>query len=286
MSYLDEISDLISKVPTSIVDVNEPRKRGRAPSQAFSEFLTNREQGDWAEGLIQRLVNESSGDYTAVKYGRSDDIVAGDAEFREFYEGYQDELDSIGKKPDLLLFGSGFANAIGLDISTKSHQEQSRYIEECRAGFEVRSSAFLVTQYEEFLKTRERKGRDFLSFTPKAEDVMVIYKWIENFNVPHYYIQVFFDRIYMIPFKRILEIITKPTNLNRVFYIEENAKNQFKSTVHIDIDCGVCLSEKVRPPDHHSRARILPRGRVLYHVTFSGGDAEFDKRAFLDELGL
>ena len=107
MSYVDEISTLISKIPRHIVDVNESRRRGRAPSQAFSEFLTNREQGDWAEGLIQRLINNNIRAYKAVKYGRTDDIVAGDPEFREFYESYQDELDSIGKKPDRFELGFG-----------------------------------------------------------------------------------------------------------------------------------------------------------------------------------
>ena len=90
----------------------------------------------------------------------------------------------------------------------------------------------------------------------------------------------------MIPFERILEIITTRGNANHVFFVERNAKNQFKSTIHIDVHSGVCLSKEVKPPVHKSKARILPRGRVLYHVTFSGGDAKFDDRAFLEELGL
>lgn len=46
MSYKDEISDLVSKIPETIVDLEIPRERGTAPTQVFSEFLSNREQGD------------------------------------------------------------------------------------------------------------------------------------------------------------------------------------------------------------------------------------------------
>ena len=33
-----------------------------------------------------------------------DDIIAGDENFKEFYEEYQNELDEIGKRPDILIF--------------------------------------------------------------------------------------------------------------------------------------------------------------------------------------
>ncbi|MDE5710835.1 MAG: AccI family restriction endonuclease, partial [Bacteroides sp.] len=43
---------------------------------------------------------------------------------------------------------------------------------------------------------KEVQKRDYLSITPKVEDIKVVYKWIETFNVPHYYFQVFFDKVY------------------------------------------------------------------------------------------
>ena len=42
--------------------------------------------------------------YVAVRYRKSDDLVAGEIGFDEFYNEFQDELDTIGKRPDLLVF--------------------------------------------------------------------------------------------------------------------------------------------------------------------------------------
>lgn len=43
-------------------------------TQAFSEFITNREQGDWAEDLLFRAIQEISRDIVPVRYGRTDKI--------------------------------------------------------------------------------------------------------------------------------------------------------------------------------------------------------------------
>jgi hypothetical protein len=42
MSYYETISTLIRTVPNTIIDWTIERKRGKPPTQAFSEFLTNR----------------------------------------------------------------------------------------------------------------------------------------------------------------------------------------------------------------------------------------------------
>ncbi len=130
------------------------------------------------------------------------------------------------------------------------------------------------------------KKRDFLSFTPKAEDIYAIYKWIKIFSVPHYYIQVFFDQVYAIPFKKILEIISDSSNENKIFFVEKNAKNQFKTTIHIDISQGFQLAEKIDFPDHWSESKELERGRLLFYVTFKGGKAYLDVNRFYEMIGL
>lgn len=104
MSCKDGIRELSLKVPKDIVsDFNQQRKRSKPPTQAFSEFLTNREQGDWAERLVFSAINKVNKRFVAVQYGKSDRLVAGKAGFKEFYESYQDELDHISKRPDILV---------------------------------------------------------------------------------------------------------------------------------------------------------------------------------------
>jgi type II restriction enzyme len=78
MTYYDRIKELTKAVPPTLVDFDVPRDPSRTPTQATSNFITNKEQGDWAEGLITRAINETSKNYVAVKYGKSDDLVAGE----------------------------------------------------------------------------------------------------------------------------------------------------------------------------------------------------------------
>ena len=113
------------------------------PSQASSEFITNKQQDDWAEDVIFRAINENSHNVVAVKYGKSDDLVAGDAGFEKFFRDYQTELDTIGKRPDILLFKKeDFDECLGYDISAKINDEIEQYVAKSIAGIEVRSSAF------------------------------------------------------------------------------------------------------------------------------------------------
>ena len=70
-TYYDKIGELTKKVPAVLVDFGLPRDPARTPTQASSNFITNKEQGDWAENLVFRAINETSKNFVAVKYGKS-----------------------------------------------------------------------------------------------------------------------------------------------------------------------------------------------------------------------
>lgn len=351
MSYYNRIRELTNNVPSELVDFDQPRDLSRTPTQASSNFITNKEQGDWAENLITRAVNETSETYVAVKYGKSDDLIAGEIGFDTFYQDFQKELDTIGKRPDLLIFKkSDFDKNLGFDISQLPHGQITEYVKKAVAGIEVRSSAFLIDRYELAMQTRtdnlkkialetkdlilaeysdilslparkfyidilngitfetlnatsfkvpgwkssarlielndlfkklktalkEIQKRDYLSITPKVEDIKVVYKWIETFNVPHFYFQVFFDKVYGISFEQILKIISNPDNDGTIFSVEKDTKNQNKTTIKINSKSGVPIASKVDEPLHKSVRKEMGRGRLLFYVTFKGGTAYFD----------
>jgi type II restriction enzyme len=347
MSYNDKIKALTKLVPTTIIDFDSERTPARTPTQATSNFITNVQQGNWAEELIFNAINESSKNFVAVRYGKSDDLIAGDEGFKTFFKEFQKELDTIGKRPDLLIFNtSDFDTNLGYDISKFSHDSITDYVKKAVAGLEVRSSAFLIEQYENFMKDRihrntnnaikirdqivndysdllnhpkrihyleylisledlfqssiprvpswrsndrlielctlfkklkkcvkENQKRDFLSVTVKNEDIQVVYKWIEIFKVPHYYIQVFFDRVYGISYENILNIISDSDKEDVEFYTEKNTGNQDKSTIHIKSKSGLLLANKVDEPEHSSMRKEMSRGGLLFYVTFKGGQA-------------
>lgn len=352
--YKKEIQELCSKIHTGLIDFSEPRSKPRMPTQASSEFITNKQQGDWAEDVIFRAINENSNELVAVRYGKSDDLVAGDIGFEQFFKDYQKELDTIGKRPDILLFRKeDFDKQLGHDISAKDNEEIGQYVTKAIAGIEVRSSAFLIGRYMEetakiihenteraitlrnialnkYLDLLEQKRpelvpllrqldpvsvrtvdfivpkwsastrlqelssmlsgiklclrtvqkRNTLSITPKVEDLKVVYKWILTYNVPHYYVQVFFDKAYGISFKHILELVSNPELEDCKYFVEQDAKNQNKTTIKIPSADGVCLAHTVGEPDHHSVRKELSKGRLLFYVKFEGGEAILDKRNF------
>lgn len=352
--YKEVINEICRNIHTGLIDFDEPRSEASMPTQASSEFITNKQQGDWAEDVIFRAINDNSENIVAVRYGKSDDLVAGEVGFEDFFHDYQNELDTIGKRPDILLFNKkDFDEYLGYDISSKKSSEIGDYVTKALAGIEVRSSAFLINKYTEeanrvvrentvravdlkneilsnyidllqqkrpelinilqqlndssvrtidFRATSWRSSqrlqelssrlseikkclkviqkRNTLSITPKVEDLKVVYKWIMTYNVPHYYVQVFFDRVYGVSFKHILELVSNSDLEDDKYFIEQDTKNQNKTTIKIPSQDGVCLAQAVNEPDHHSVRKELNKGRLLFYVKFDGGEAFLDKQNF------
>ncbi len=350
MKYKETIASLIASLPFDIdTDI---QMSGRAPTLASSNFLTNREQGDWAEQIVLNAINENSIDYCAVNYGRRENIAAGDPDFEEFYSKYQDELNVTGKKPDLLIFRR--SDLIGMDPSSLGDD----IVQKAVAAIEIRSSSFLVNKYSSFMDDRVRKAkkefrgiqkelmkeplsglllekspqlhnlikfatddtfceldfrarswsssedlkrisqllkllkeqikvlhkRDYLSITPKLEDLALVNRWIQNFGVRHFYLQVFFDKAYIIPFKDILTISSDPQNEGALFSVEKDEKNQRKTTIKINVRVGKEVLGRIDMPKHYSKLKILNRGRLLFYVTFKEGRGYLDSEVFSQEI--
>ena len=104
MTYFEKIQSLTKEISNEVIDFSIERSKAHMPTQVSSEFLTNKEQGDWAEETRLRWINENSKKYIAVHYGKNDNVIAGEEGFEAFYNSYQEELDTIGKRPDLLIF--------------------------------------------------------------------------------------------------------------------------------------------------------------------------------------
>lgn len=359
MAYIDNIEKIISEISTTIVDFRAKRSRGTAPTQVSSEFLTNKEQGDWAEKTLLSAINSNTNRYIAVKYGRDDDIVAGDEHFKEFYEAYQDELDEIGKRPDILIFDKNDYPFDFYNISNLDREILDKIVPLAKCGIEVRSSAFLFDRYERYMCEKqqlltqnvfalkdsilhdfgkllaskdeelyklvesisienmhaikfrcpswrkkqellalsqllkqlkanlsEMTKRTFLSITPKVEDLKVVYRWIQKYHVPHYYIQVFFDKAYGISYEKILRLISTPEAEGVDYYLEADVKNQNKTTIKIHANTEAQILEKIALPEHSSEMKELGRGRLLFYVTFKESQAVLDTASFEKLFGI
>lgn len=263
--YADVIADLVQDLTDVLPTIASDRIRGRTPTSAFSNFAINREQGVWAESILMDGLRRSIGSkYDVVKYGRSDSIMAGEDGFKAFYEHYQDELDGIGKRPDLLILPSGVAG--NLDISGDDPGGPDGCVNRSVLGIEVRSSSYMAKKY---MKTKQKD----VSFTPKVEDLQTVAKWIHTYDIPHYYAQVFFDEVHVISFRSILEVILHD---KKNYSINKNARNQFKDTIHINISSGRRWGKILIPPTHESERKELNAGRLIHYVKFGNGIVELD----------
>lgn len=66
--YKDIIDHICNSIHTGLVDFDQPRSEASMPTQASSEFITNKQQGDWAENVIFRAINDNSKNIIAVRY--------------------------------------------------------------------------------------------------------------------------------------------------------------------------------------------------------------------------
>jgi len=335
--YSQRIKELVECHPLGI-DTNVT-VHGRMPVSASSEFLTNKEQGDWAERVVLASINVERSPFWAVPYGRSESLAAGDSGFKDYYLDYLHELNTIGKRPDILIFRRAeYPEKTSLEILS------DELVCHAVAAVEVRSSSFISNHYQTFMQQRTSDAeneclhlrdmlleepygslllkkkpaiysmlraatadtfrdldfrsvswssseslrtlskylgmlknqirllqkRDYLSITPKLEDLALVNRWIQHFGVPHYYLQVFFDSAYLISFEDILRISSDPEGEDVDFSVEKDIKNQGKTTIKIDISHGTCIIDGLAVPSHHSAVKELDRGRLLFYVTFEG----------------
>lgn len=271
------LADVWDLVPENIKKAIDGAQDPRAPTQGSSDFIINRELGDWAESVVQRAVNETGLDVCAVSYGRRDRLIAGEPGFPELYSAHQSELKAIGKRPDLLLYRkheSPNESFEGRDANSLIESAKKALL-----AFEVRSSQQTLND------TRDPAE---LSFTPKVEDVRNVVKWIGFHDVPHYYVQVLFGRVYAIGFDRILELLADSPKSEK-YRIARVARNQFKSTIYIPLPSGHCLSTQFEQPQSlKASIKPLDNGRVVIVVEFSGGKVTFAKnelQALIDAAG-
>jgi len=121
-------------------------------------------------------------------------------------------------------------------------------------------------------KSGKSGGRETPSFTVKVEDLVIVYRWLEQHGVPQSYFQVFFDSIFAINFLDIFAIIASGTG----YKIETPAKSQEKATIMIPITRGLQVGKSISTPTFAAEHRITKLGRHDAYVRLVGGGFELD----------
>lgn len=81
-----------------------------------------------------------------------------------------------------------------------------------------------------------------------------------------------------------LNLVSDSKNEGTVFSIEKDVKNQGKTTVKVNVRVGRELLGRIDMPEHRSAMKELDRGRLLFYVTFHGGQGYLDAEVFAQEI--
>lgn len=253
-------------------------QKPRLPVDANSNFLGNRAMGDWAESALKDLLIGSQSGFQPIHYGDSNQIAAGDEGFKDYYLGELEATRVFGKRPDLLLYSTDFALQ-GNEFRNRTVIETEAFAHQSLAAIEVRSSKFKALQYMRVREQEREAGtkvdRSCPSFTVKVEDLIIVYRWMERFQVPECYTQVFFDSIFGINFLQIFEIIGS----GKGFKIETPKQSQEKATIMIPITFGHQIAIGSEPPEFRTEVRETRLGRVDAFVAPVGGKFILDRTA-------
>lgn len=288
MPYRDRIDELGRRAQVTLrdehkieLDFTAPHVKGRRPGDANSEFLSNRGMGDWAEDVLHRGLNALT-NFRTVKYGNSDEIIAGDPGFPAFYDNYQLELATTGKRPDLLVFeDASYDPDWGENISMRPLYELREITPLAFAGIEVRSSKVFADEYARIRLAEGKGGRACHSFTAKVEDLRIVKRWIDTYGVKHFYAQVFFDSVYMVSFEKILLLIAeRPDEVGP----EKNRRNQNKPTIHVPVTYGTRIARFATPAQFTAKTRKTRLARLDAYVEPVGGELEMDIDALIATL--
>ena len=103
-----------------------------------------------------------------------------------------------------------------------------------RSSQRLQELSAMLSEIKKCLKAIQK--RNSLSITPKVEDLKVVHKWIMTYNVPHFYVQVFFDKVYGVSFQHILELVSNPDLEDVAYSVITHDKDNNKSEIEIKLN--------------------------------------------------
>ena len=269
MSYADSFLDLLNDIKPLLLAQNvpaaklafggeTPEAKISVPTSADSKFQAEQALGDWAEDALARAIDAAGLGVRAVHYGLSSKTEAGQPGFAdEFKAGIRDTWKH-GKRPDLLILPDG--TKCDRDISNVLTADTTDIVGCALFGLEVRSSRTEAERYIAYKASRLERGireaNPVPNFTVKTEDLVKVYRWIEVFDKPQIYAQVFFDYVYAIDFRSIIQYIATARKLNII-----NPKRSGKITIMVPITEGLRIAKVAEAPHFEVVHRVTESGR-------------------------
>ena len=175
-----------------------------------------------------------------------------------------------GKRPDLVAYELDAWNALDQHIRETSHDwplrrldnRENEALKMCCCGIEVKNSTWHYT------RRREAGGGD-LAVTVKDEELHDISAWEKKAGRPVLFMQVLFDQVYCMSFRRMLEAIERGHLYAEGDYIAETDRksNKHYHRFFLQNDQHLCATT-VFPSESQAVVSILPNGNIIPYIKY------------------
>lgn len=252
-------------------------------AQRGGDFLNNQLRGQWAERVALSMTIDG---LRFVPFGPSGAAMPGEADHREVIMTYMEIQLLEGKRPDLLGFDVAIwnqlteaeRNTIATWPKRRLEGTDAELVKMARCGAEVKNSTWHYQQ-------RREAGGGSLSITVKEEERAEINSWSRKTGCPVIFLQVLFDEIYCMSFRRMEAAIGRKQLYRPGDYSLDTPKSG-KATHSLNLDdlCHRC-GKVVFPSKSTAEVRTLDNGYVVPFVDLQPAEAaEVDSRVVLDEI--
>jgi hypothetical protein len=262
----DGQADLISFVESFIV--LGARAILLSGSQRAGDFLNNQLRGQWAERVARSMEINNT---TLLRFGPSGAAMPGEEDHREVTTTFRLIVLIEGKRPDLIAFRSDTwaelpdagKNRVVTWPNRPLDESDRAIAKRALCGIEVKNSTW---HYER----RRLSGGGWLAVTVKEEELSDLRRWSDDNGLPLLFLQVLFDEMYCMSFRRMLQAISVGYIYQPGDYLRDSETGAGGKSYHrfFLADSTHLCGKVVFPSDSKAEIRVLQDGNVVPYIDY------------------
>lgn len=250
-------------------------------SQRAGDFLNNQLRGRWAERVVASMPLP---DLEIIPYGPSGAAMPGEENHRRIVATFGLIHHLEGKRPDLLAFDAAYWHALDPELSARAMTWPERPLDpvdvhvlsEAKFAIEVKSSTWHYAK-------RRAAGKGPLAITVKDEELATLSLWADRTGVPVLFIQVLFDELYCMSYRRMLAGRDRGYVYQDGDYTLDRARDSDKFVHRFFVDGAPHLCGEVAfPSASTAEVQILGDGSVVPYINLAPAAVISVKPAVID----
>lgn len=254
-------------------------------AQRGGDFLNNQLRGQWAERVVLSMPFD---DLVLIPFGPSGAAMPGEQDHREVIMTFREILLLEGKRPDVLAFNKSTWAAFTEEEKNRCQTWPKRRLEKedrnlvrlALCGIEVKNSTW---HYE----ARRKAGRWGLSITVKDEELSDLTSWSKQVGRPVIFLQVLFDEVYCMSYRRMLGAIKRGHVYVAKDYTKDaqtGAGGKLYHRFHLNDRKHHCADVEF-PSKSKAVVRVLEDGSVVPYIVFEPARVcKVHPKVILDEI--